>query len=159
MTAMTVQSATSDETRLLREQQAGLLQPQGERSAQDQLPRSSDPLWLTLAKSSVEYDDETGMFSIDLPPEVKALDGQTVSVKGFVLPMDGSDHTRHFLVTRNTPVCFFCPPGTPYEVIEVTSSKAVAWTDNMVTVKGKMKLINNGEKALFFQIAASEVTQ
>ena len=132
-------------------------QPADERAAQDALPKSSNPLWSTLAQSKVSFSTKTGNFSIVLPPEVKALDGQTVTVSGFVLPMDGSDHTKHFLVTKNTPVCMFCPPGEPNEVVEVVSPQAVAWTNKMVSVTGKMSLINNGEKALFFKIAAAEV--
>jgi len=132
-------------------------QPADERAAQATLPTSADPLWLVLGKSKVDFSTKTGMFSITLTPEIKALDGQTVTVSGFVLPMDGSDHTKHFLVTKNTPVCMFCPPGAPNEVVEVLSPKPITWTDKMVSVTGKMSLINNGEKALFFKIAAADV--
>lgn len=152
--AMEVVPATPQQTDLIAE---GRLQPSDESAVQSGLPKSQDPLWATLAKSKVKFNDKTGMYSILQPPEVKALDGKTVTLKGFVLPMDGSDHTKHFLVTKNTPVCLFCPPGAPNEIVEVLSSRAIEWTDNMVSVTGTMRLINDGEKALFFKIEGAAV--
>ena len=137
----------------------GLGQPSDEASAQKWLPRSKDPIWAKLIQCKVNYNKRTGDFSITVTPEVRALDGQTVSVRGFVLPMDGSDRTKHFLLTRNTPVCLFCPPGEPNEIIEVVSERAIEWTDNVVTVTGKMSLIDNGENALFFKITVAQVRQ
>ncbi|HEY0265209.1 MAG TPA: DUF3299 domain-containing protein, partial [Rhizomicrobium sp.] len=101
--------------------------------------------------------NRSGLYSIAVTPEVKALAGTPVTVNGFVLPLDGSDHTRHFLLTRNTPVCMFCPPGEPNEVVEITAPKPIPWTDKIVTVTGPLALINNGEKGMFFQIAATQV--
>lgn len=153
--AMQTQTALPSQVNKL--QQARITQPADERSEQSKLPKSSDPLWSKLLKTKVNYNDRTGLFSIAVTPEVKALNGKTVTVSGFILPMDGSDHTKHFVLARNTPVCLFCPPGQPNEIIEVQSPRAVAWTDKMMTVTGQMSLINNGENALFFRIAAAQV--
>jgi hypothetical protein len=151
---MQIVPATPEQADLIAQ---GWMQPSDERAAQNGLPRSQDPLWATLAKSKVVFNDETGLFSITQPPDVEALDGKTVTLKGFVLPMDGSDQTKHFLVTKNTPVCLFCPPGAPNEIVEVISPRAIEWTDNQVSVTGTMRLINDGEKALFFKIEAVTV--
>ena len=62
--------------------------------------------------------------------------GQAVTASGWVLPLDGSDQTKHFLLTRRTPVCMFCPPGEPNEVAEVISPTPITWTDKLVTVSG-----------------------
>ncbi len=132
-------------------------QPADERAAQAQLPKSQSPVWAKFLKSKVRYDNRSGLYSIAVTPEVKALAGTPVTVNGFVLPLDGSDHTRHFLLTRNTPVCMFCPPGEPNEVVEITAPKPIPWTDKIVTVTGPLALINNGEKGMFFQIAATQV--
>jgi uncharacterized protein len=131
-------------------------QPPGERNAQDQLPQSKDPLWGKLARCPSQYDTKTSLYAITLTPEVKALDGTDVTTQGFVLPLDGLDNTKHFLLTRRTPVCLFCPPGEPNEVIEVHAKKAVAWGDDMVTLKGRFKLVNDGEKAIFFTLDDAE---
>ncbi|MGA7676250.1 MAG: DUF3299 domain-containing protein [Rhizomicrobium sp.] len=132
-------------------------QPADERAAQDLLPKSQSPVWLQFLKCKIGYNNQNGLYSIAVTPEVKALAGTSVTVNGFVLPLDGSDHTKHFLLTRNTPVCMFCPPGEPNEVVEVVSPHAIVWTDKIVTVTGPLSLINNGEKGMFFKIVASTV--
>jgi len=134
-------------------------QPPGERKAQDQLPQSKNPLWGRLAKCASHFDTKTALYTIALSPEVKAMDGQTVTANGFVLPLDGSDKTRHFLLTKRTPVCMYCPPGEPNEVIEVTSKQAVDWNDDMVTLKGRFTLVNDGEKAIFFALKDAEAVK
>ena len=132
-------------------------QPIEERKLQDQLPQSHSAVWAEFTKCKVSLNDNTGMYSINVTPEVRALSGQTITVSGFVMPLDGSDHTKHFLLTRRTPVCMFCPPGEPNEVVEVLSPHAIPWTDKLVTVSGPLSLINNGEKGMFFKVAAATV--
>ena len=134
-----------------------LSQPADEVAAQKLLPKVHDALWTALSKCNVGYDDKSGNYSIKTTPEVEALSGQSLTVRGFILPMDGSDRTKHFLVTRNTPVCMVCPPGQPNEVIEVYASQPIAWTDKIVAVTGKFSLINNGEQALFFKMENASV--
>ena len=132
-------------------------QPLDEMAAQKSLPQARDALWAKFIKCKLGYDEESGVYSISMTPEVKAFDGKTITLHGFVLPMDGSDRTQHFLISRNTPVCMYCPPGQPNEVIEVQAKHAIAWSDKIVSVTGKLKLINDKEKALFFKIENAEV--
>jgi uncharacterized protein len=132
-------------------------QPADERAAQAVLPKSQSPVWQKFLQSKVSYNKRTGLYSIAVTPDVKALAGRSITVNGFVMPLDGSDHTSHFLLTRNTPVCMFCPPGEPNEVVEVSAPHPILWTDKIVTVTGPLSLINNGEKGMFFKIAANAV--
>jgi len=132
-------------------------QPADERAAQDGLPKSNDVLWSKFLKCKVGYNNKTGIYSIAVTQEVKAIAGQPVTASGWVLPLDGSDHTKHFLLTRRTPVCLFCPPGEPNEVAEVVTLRPIVWTDKLVTVTGLLSLINNGEKGMFFKIDAYSV--
>ncbi|HEY0107642.1 MAG TPA: DUF3299 domain-containing protein [Rhizomicrobium sp.] len=132
-------------------------QPADERALQDRLPKAHDALWSKLLDSKVAYDNRTGIYSITVSPQIRALANRRVTAMGWVLPLDGSDHTRHFLLTRRTPVCMFCPPGEPNEVAEVVSPTAIPWTDKLVTVNGVFNLVNNGEKGIFFKIDASSV--
>ena len=129
----------------------------GERQAQNALPQSKSPLWAKLGKCRVDYDQRKGIYSIDVTGDVKALNGQTLDANGFILPLDGSDKTKHFLLAKRTPVCQFCPPGEPNEVIEVKSKKALDWVDDPVTLKGKFTLINDGEKGVFFLLEDAEL--
>ena len=132
-------------------------QPPEERALQMTLPHSQSPVWLELVKSKVGYNDKNGLYYIHVTPEVKAMAGQDITINGFVMPLDASDHTKHFLLTRNTPVCMFCPPGEPNEVVEVISPYRIVWTDKIVTVTGPLMLVNNGEKGIFYKIVADNV--
>lgn len=132
-------------------------QPPDEAAAQKALPQANDPLWVKFAKCTLSYNEDTGIYRIRMTPEVRALNGKTVTIRGFVMPMDGSDRTRHFLLTRNTPVCMYCPPGQPNEVVEVRSSRTIAWTDKIVSVTGKLNLVNDEERAIFFKMENVEV--
>jgi hypothetical protein len=132
-------------------------QPANEIASQKLLPQVRDELWAKLVKCKLDYNEDKGTYSIHVTPEVKALDGKTITVKGFVLPMDGSDRTQHFLISRNTPVCMYCPPGQPNEVVEVQAKRPIAWTNKVVAITGKLSLINDGEQALFFRIEDGEV--
>jgi hypothetical protein len=127
-------------------------QPPDEAAAQSRLPQSHDELWRKFFDCKLGYNEETGIYSIHLTREVKALDRKTITLHGFVLPMDGSDHTKHFLLSRSTPVCMYCPPGQPNEVVEVRASRAIDWTDKMVAVTGKLHLVNDQERAVFFKM-------
>ena len=127
-------------------------QPGDERKAQDQLPKSHDGLWDVLAKTKISSDDKKGIYKATFPDEVKKLDGTMVKANGFMLPLEPTEKFKHFLLSKRTPTCPFCPPGQPNEVIEVFTDKPVAWAEELATFEGTFKLIDNGEKGLFFQV-------
>jgi hypothetical protein len=131
-------------------------QPSDERAAQERLPQAEDPLWVRLEQCKVEYDQKTDVLSIDVLPDVKALDGKAIVISGFILPLDGDDKTKHFLLTKRSPVCSYCPPGGPNEAIEVRSKKALDWTSSIVKLEGTFKLVNDSEREVFFQLLAAE---
>lgn len=129
------------------------LQPQDERAAQDQLPQSKDTLWDTFSKTKVSLDDKTGNYSAVFPDDVKKLQGQTITISGFMLPLESSEKFKHFLLSKRTPTCFFCPPGAPNEIIEVYSDKETEWAEDLITYQGTFELIDNKEMGVFFKMS------
>lgn len=132
-------------------------QPADERAAQESLPKSKDKIWATLAAADVGIDQANGLFTITTTPAIDALAGKPLKVSGFMLPLDEAAETTHFLLTRNTPVCAFCPPGEPDEVIEVTSVKGIAPSTDLISVEGTFELIDNGDQGLFYQLKDARV--
>ena len=132
-------------------------QPIDERKLQDTLPTSKDAMWETLAKTKIKVDEKKGLFSAKVPPEVKAYSGKEVTIKGFMLPLEATTKFKNFLLSKRTPTCPYCPPGEPNEVIDVWTSEPVAYTEDMVTVKGKFSLMDDREKGLFFKIKEASV--
>ena len=133
-------------------------QAAGERDAQKALPQSKSPLWSTLSHTKIGEDAKHGVFTARFSDDVKALEGRSITLSGFMLPLDATTQSRHFLLAKYTPVCFFCPPGQPNEVVEVTTRSGIPITGKMFSVTGRLRLINNGEKGLFFQIEQAVVS-
>lgn len=132
-------------------------QPPDERARQALMPVSSDPVWALLRQTPIKADLARGVFTAAPPPQVRALAGREIDVTGFMLPLDPSPMFSHFLLTRNTPVCAFCPPGEPNEVIEVNLDRYVKATSEPVTVHGRFVLQDNGQQGLFFQLDRAEI--
>ena len=133
------------------------IQGEGERAAQARLPQGRTPLWATLRQTRIGEDDARGMFTAAHPPQVRALSGKTISLAGFVMPLDAATRGNHFLLSKYTPVCAFCPPGEPNEVVEVHSAQPIAFSPRLVTVTGRFGLENKGENGLFFQMTGATV--
>jgi hypothetical protein len=131
-------------------------QPLDERKAQDALPKSKDAMWDTLSKCKVHFNQKTHKYSITYAPEVKAMEGKPISISGFVMPLESTEKFSHFLLSKRTPTCFFCPPGEPNEIVEVFTKKPIKWSDGIVTVTGTFKFTSNPDLGLFFQVGDAE---
>lgn len=129
----------------------------GERGAQAKLPQGRSPLWATLRTTRIAEDDARGIFTAAHPPAVRALVGRTVTLPGFIMPLDAAVHGDHFLLSKYTPVCAFCPPGEPNEVIEVRTARPIAFPSKLVSVTGVFALENKGDNGLFFQMTGAQV--
>ena len=136
---------------------AGAQQGAGERSAQAKLPQGRSPLWAMLRTTRISEDDARGVFKAAHSPAVKALVGKTLTLPGFIMSLDTGTRGNHFLLSKYTPVCAFCPPGEPNEVVEIRTARPIAYSARLVTVTGTFGLENNGENGLFFQLSGAQV--
>src|SRR5690606_745997 len=74
---------------------------------------TAESLWKTLAKITYrkEFDEFLG-FKIDKPvfsDEIKALAGKEVTVKGFIIPVEGYKGHKEFIFSAFPySMCFFC---------------------------------------------------
>lgn len=132
-------------------------QPPVERAAQTRLPHSTDALWATLSATQVREDVAHGTLTATFPAAVERMAGKTLAVSGFMLPLDTGMTTQHFLLSKYTPVCPFCPPGAPNEVIEVTSASPIYKDDEMIGVTGRFSLERDGNAGLFYRLDGAEV--
>ena len=132
-------------------------QAAGERARQAKLPQSASSYWAILRQTKIGMDEARGTFTASHPAVVKALQGQTITMTGFMLPLEAGKQIRHFLLSKYTPVCAFCPPGEPNEVVQVDADRATPYRDGMVSVTGKFALADNGEQGLFFRLGSAKL--
>jgi uncharacterized protein len=115
------------------------------------LTQSDDFLWKSFALCQLKSDPNFSC-SITYIPEVMAMNGKQITLSGFIMPLETKEKFTHFLLSRRSPTCAFCPPGEPNEIVEVFLSKPVNWQEDLFTISGRLILSNNGTKGIFFQM-------
>lgn len=106
---------------------------------------ATENLWKTLARITYkkEYDEFLG-FKIDKPvfsEEIKALEGKEVTVKGFIIPVEGYKSHKEFIFSAFPyNMCFFCGGAGPESVMEVFAKDPVKYSAESITLKGTLKL-------------------
>ncbi len=121
------------------------------------LPHSDDPFWSKLKACEVQHDPAQNTYTLVPTPEVMALNGKTVQVKGFTVPLDGTDRTSHFLIAVNTPVCFYHPPGEPNEILEVTATSPLPWDEKLKLVEGVFSIAATGDAGVYFRLTQAKL--
>lgn len=127
-------------------------QPLDERKAQDALPKAQHALWKKLTACAVTFDVDAGEYRIAFTPEVRALDRTSITIDGFMLPIEAREPFTHFLLSLRIPTCPFCPPGEANEVIEVFTKEPFRWDENLLTLSGRLELSNTTNDGLFFRL-------
>jgi len=113
--------------------------------------------WNALMKTRVALDDD-GMMVADYPDEIAALDGQTVQLAGFMLPLDMTTEQKHFLLSASPPACFFHVPGGPATVVEVFAEQhPVTGTFDPLVVEGRLELVKRSEEGVLFKLQAARL--
>lgn len=117
----------------------------------------NDNVWKTLSKLTFKkkYDEMLG-FKVDVPvfsDEVKALKGKTVTVKGYIIPVEGyKNHTEFIFSAFPYNMCFFCGGAGPETVMEVASKEPVKYTTDVITIKGKLDLNDSDVNRLLYSL-------
>lgn len=118
--------------------------------------------WETLNKIKVELQfDEILNDSFEVPvfsDELKAFDGQEVSIEGYVIPLDATGEQDYFVLSQfpyNS--CFFCGNAGPETVAEVYTKEKIDVRDQKVRVTAKLRLNSQNPLHLFFILEDAEV--
>jgi hypothetical protein len=116
---------------------------------------AQDGIWKTLAKITYkkEYSEIMG-FKVDVPvfsEDVKRLEGKEVTVKGYIIPVEGyKSHTEFVFSAFPYNMCFFCGGAGPETVMEIYAKKPVEYSSQAVTLKGRLMLNDNDINRLMF---------
>jgi hypothetical protein len=102
------------------------------------LPQAGDVLTLGIRElGNFEFDPTA---TKDIPADVKALDGATVRLRGFMIPLNQAEDITDFaLVPTLANCCFGQPPGVQHTITcKTEKGRAVQYTVDEISVTGKL---------------------
>lgn len=125
---------------------------------------SAQNTWITLSK--VKYNrqfDEMMGIEVKTPEyseEIIALQGKTVDVEGYIIPLKGERAQSHFMFSAYPyAMCYFCGGAGPETVMQVfmEGDEKVPYTSKKVKLKGKLTLSYGDINNMMYTLSNAEV--
>ncbi len=117
---------------------------------------SDNPLWPVLKETHLTTDS-SGAIHAAFAPGVLGLADKPMTISGFILPIENTTSYRHFILSRYSPECPFCPAGGPNEVIEVFAKSSIAPTSAMVVMNGMFSVQGDMDKGMFYRLGNAQL--
>lgn len=71
---------------------------------------------------------------------VKALEGSTIRLKGYIIPLEELRGQKYFIFSRYPfNLCYFCGAAGPETIIEVRSQKEIPFTEDLIELEGRFE--------------------
>jgi hypothetical protein len=116
------------------------------------LEHEDDLRWIFFHDAKITADEAKGVYTAIFPPLLKKEDGVRFSITGYMMPVEASSTSAHFVLTRRSAGCPFCPPNEPTEAIEIFATRPIDYTPSPITVEGTLHLVSQSAQGLFFRI-------
>ncbi|MFT4759242.1 MAG: hypothetical protein ACI9XO_000131 [Paraglaciecola sp.] len=120
--------------------------------------------WKTLGKITFkkQYDEMLG-FKVDVPvfsPAVKALAGEIVTIRGYIIPVEGyKSHNEFIFSAYPYNMCFFCGGAGPETVMEVVANEPIEYTAEAITIRGKLETNEDDINRLLYALTEAELVE
>ena len=134
------------------------LQPMWGPNGNGTLAHEDDLRWVMFHDATITADQAKGEYRAAFSPSLAKMEGSSLSITGYMLPIEASTTSPHFVLTRRSAGCPFCPPNEPTEAIEVSALKPATYTQSPLTVKGVLHLAARSEQGLFFRLDHAKVS-
>ena len=118
---------------------------------------NNDPTWDRFNAARITPDMKVGEYRATFPPDLAARDNKPLRLAGFILPLEASTSSAHFMLVRRNTGCPFCPPNAPTEAVEVFSVRPVNYTGAEMAATGRLKLVASSADGLFFRLDGASV--
>lgn len=121
-------------------------------------------IWKTLSKITYtkEYDELMG-FKVDKPvfaESVKELEGKEITVKGYIIPVQGyKSHTEFIFSAFPYNMCFFCGGAGPETVMEVTAKEPIKYQAEAIKIKGTLSLNREDINRMMYILEDVEIVE
>ncbi len=120
--------------------------------------------WKTLSKITFkkQYDEMMG-FKVDVPvfsEDVKALDGKEITIKGYIIPVEGYKSHKEFVFSAYPyNMCFFCGGAGPETVMEVSAVEGIKFQADPITLKGILQTNSGDINRLIYSMTKAELVK
>lgn len=121
------------------------------------LDHEDDLRWVMFHEAKIDADEAKGEYRASFSPALKKEEGVAFSITGYMMPIEATTKAAHFVLTRRSAGCPFCPPNEPTEAIEIFATKPIAYTQAPVTVEGTLHLVGHSAQGFFFRIDKARV--
>lgn len=135
-------------------------------SAQAQAPH--DPLtsmlpdakgavpWSLLSSTAIKKIN--GKLGPDFSDGLRAMNGKTVKIQGYLMPLEAGQTHRYFLLSAWSPSCPFCQTAGPEAMVEVKARTPVKYSVEPVVVEGRLMLLDNDASGVFYRLVEAAPT-
>ncbi len=120
--------------------------------------------WHLLAQVEItkSYDPEFGIETMipTISKSTHELNGQTVVLKGFIIPLTGEVEQSHFMFSKFPQnMCFFCGKAGPESAIQVfmKGGKKLPFTSEKIILQGRLIIQNDTSSGLLYTMEDGEI--
>ena len=121
------------------------------------LDHEDDLRWVILHDVQITADNAKGVYIAKFSKNMADMEGRPFTIIGYMLPIESSIHSAHFVITRRSSGCPFCPPNEPTEAIEVFATKPIDYTQAPIALRGTLHLVRSSEQGLFYRMDKAQV--
>lgn len=110
--------------------------------------------WSQLARAgaSMFRDGRISRF----PADLHALDGQQVTLAGYMMPFKDADRHSEFMFGALQFHCSGCMMGELNRLVAVKAATPVAQADGPLVIRGRLRLLEDEASPLFYRLDAAQ---
>lgn len=114
--------------------------------------KGSDLLpWSAL--SDVKFTKQSGKYIVTFGEELQKLDGKTIKLDGFIMPLEQAPKQKNFILTKMPfSSCFFCGEEDATSLVEIRAVEAVEFGYTPIIMQGKLELLKDDPMGMFYRI-------
>lgn len=111
-------------------------------------------LFLTTKEKQKKVTFPSGGYSFEVTPifddKLKELNGEEVTLYGFMFPLEQSEEQANFLIGPFPPSCPFHYHVPPSLIVEVKAKKPLDFSWDEITLKGTLELADKDSNGVFY---------
>ena len=112
--------------------------------------------WDLLGLADVRWVEKDGIEqpSTFIPPDVAALDGQTVRLAGFMMPVEADVRATRFVLMEVPADCPFCVVSIvgPSRMVEVRAARPIEYVTSEVKLEGRLEVLPADADGLVYRL-------